>query len=984
MQMEKTDNMKLSSILQIFKNTPKACNRKSSCAGLWRRRVAALAAPALLGVSAWAYTVTGTVSDYHGEGMPDATVRLLAQKDSAFVTGTLSDTDGHFRIADVNAGRYILEATYVGYNKGYKNVRVQDKNVKIDTIRITESSVMLKETTVIGVKTPIRVMQDTIEFNADTYKTQPNSVVEDLLKRLPGVEVGSDGKITANGKEVTKILVDGKEFFADDPKVASKNLPVSMVDKLQVVDRKSDLARLTGVDDGEEETVINLTVKKGMKNGWFGTVEAGYGTDDRYVGTFNINRFWNDNQLTFIGNANNTNQMGFTDGNGSRFRRFGGDNGINNSQQFGVNFNVGNKEIFRVGGNVMYSHSSRDTRQRSNKQYLMEDSTSYENSRSNNLDKGHNIRADFRIQWKPDSFNTFDFRPQFSYNHNNSTSLSTDTLMAGAPGLPRVNRSYNDDWSKGNSYEASGRLIFNHNFASHRGRSISLMANYRFSDVKETDNDFSHNVFYRLKDALGNDSIDSYEQLTDGHTWSNNVEGRLTWTEPIGNVANGNFITAAYRINYKWNNADNIIDRRRPDFLNGPDDLNAITWSPWEYIDTLSNSFRNNFFNQEIRLGYKKVSKMMNLELGVSAQPSMSKSTDLINSARNIRERWVWNFAPFLRFRYRFDKQSSIVLNYRSRSSQPSMTQLQPVPDYSNPLNVVIGNPELKPSFTHNIMLRFMKFNPDRQSSIMSMLDAQITQNSVISHATLNSESGGRVTRYENANGVWSIRGMNMYSQPFGSSKQWSFNNAFFINYNQSVGYNNGNFNRSGSLMFNESPSIAFRPANLELELRPRYSMQATFNSLKTVKTSTVHTYGGMFNGTYYTPWGIVLATDLDFSATKGYAAGYDNNQWMWNASISYQFLPGQAATVMLKVYDLLQQKQSVSRSVSAMMISDTEYNNLTRYFMLTFTYRFNTFGKGQQPSDRNRPNFGPGAGGPPGPPPGGMGGGRRGGGPML
>jgi hypothetical protein len=925
----------------------------------------------LVAMAAWAYTVSGVISDEHGEPMADATVRLLSSRDSSFVAGGVADLDGRYALSGVKQGNYILEANYIGYSKGYRKVAVKN-NTKVDTLRLGSSSIMLGEVSAVGVKTPIKVMTDTVEFNADSYKTQPNAVVEDLLKRLPGVEVDSDGKITANGKEVTKILIDGKEFFADDPKVASKNLPVNMVDKLQVVDRKSDLARLTGVDDGEEETVINLTVKKGMQNGWFGTVEAGYGTDDRYQVTANVNHFWDGNQITFIGSANNTNDLGFTDGNGSRFRRFGGDQGINNSQSFGVNFNVGNGEILRVGGDVMYSHTNRNTIKRQARQYLFPDSVSYENSNTNATDKGHNVRADFRVEWKPDSFNTFDFRPQFSFNKNDSRSIAVDTLLAGGLGTPQVNRSYNNSSALGRSYEASGRLIYNHNFASHRGRSFSIMANYSFSDVNEDDNALTYNRFYRILNQMGTDSIDLYNQYTDNHTWANNVSARVSWTEPLGDVKKGNFLTFSYRFQYRWNNSDKMVYRQLPvDMYNIPEDPLSALLGQQEYVDSLSNSFRNNFMTQDIRVGYKKVSKMYNLEVGASAVPSMSKSTNLINGAKSIPERWVWNFAPFARFRYKFDQQSSLNFNYMGRSSQPSMTQLQPVADYSNPLNVIIGNPELKPTFSHNIRLRFQKFNPSNQSSIMTMGDAQITQNSIISRTIYDATSGGRTTTYENVNGVWNFRVMNMYSLPFGSSKTWSFNNNAFIMFNQNIGYNNGERNRSQALLFVESPALAFRPNNLELEIRPTYRVTKTVNSLPSVNTPTVHNYGGGFNGTYYTPFGLVLATDLSYSASSGYTAGYNQNEWMWNASISYQFLPGKAATVMLKVYDLLQQKQNIQRSVTANYIDDTEYNSLTRYFMLTFTYKFNTFGKGNEPSSRNNrwdgPG-GPGGGGPGGP----------------
>ena len=229
-----------------------------------------------------------------------ANVALLQMdKDSTYVKGTLPDFNGVFNLEDVPAGRYYLKCSYIGYEPTVKRVSVGEdgRDVNMGMIYLNQNTIVLKETVVMGVKTAITVKEDTIEYNADTYKTQANAVVEDLLKRLPGVEVGSDGKITANGKEVKKILIDGKEFFSDDPTMASKNIPADMVDKLQVVDRKSDLARLTGVDDGEDETVINLTVKKGMNNGWFGTVTAGYGTNKRYVGNVIANYFNNGNDL---------------------------------------------------------------------------------------------------------------------------------------------------------------------------------------------------------------------------------------------------------------------------------------------------------------------------------------------------------------------------------------------------------------------------------------------------------------------------------------------------------------------------------------------------------------------------------------------------------------------------------------------------------------------------------------------------------------
>ena len=434
-----------------------------------------------------------------------ATVRLLkANKDSTFVKGTTTDINGVFNLKGIKPGKYLLRCSYLGYNDLIKHVTVGDdgRDINMGIIKMDPNTVMLKETVVVGVKSPITVKEDTIEFNADTYKTQANAVVEDLLKRLPGVEVGSDGKITANGKEVKKILIDGKEFFSDDPTVASKNIPAEMINKLQVIDRKSDLARLTGVDDGDDETVINLTVKKGMNNGWFGTVNAGYGTDERYAGNVMINHFRDGNQFTILGGGNNVNNLGFGDGASGRFQRFGGDRGVTTSQYAGINFNVGSKEDehFRVGGDIMYSHSDRDTRTRTARQYLYEDSTSYEDANTIARDKGHNLRGDFRVKWEVDSNNTIEFRPNFSFNFNKSERADTSLTSAGDAARTIVNRSLSNFFNDGKSYEWGTRLIYNHKVASHPGRSQSLMLNYRYSNVREDADTYTNNTYYLLDD----------------------------------------------------------------------------------------------------------------------------------------------------------------------------------------------------------------------------------------------------------------------------------------------------------------------------------------------------------------------------------------------------------------------------------------------------------------------------------------------------
>ncbi|MBQ7691518.1 MAG: TonB-dependent receptor [Muribaculaceae bacterium] len=948
-----------------------------------------------------------------------ATVRLLrATTDSTLVKGTATDEHGVFDIKGVKAGKYVLKFSYLGYTDVMRHVTIgaDGRDVNLGVVSMSPNTVMLKETTVIGVKTPITVKEDTIEYNADTYKTQANAVVEDLLKRLPGVEVGSDGKITANGKEVKKILIDGKEFFADDPTVASKNIPAEMVNKLQVIDRKSDLARLTGVDDGEDETVINLTVKKGMNNGWFGTVNAGYGTDNRYAFSLMANHFNDGNQFTILGGGNNTNSLGFTDGGAQRFQRFGGDRGITKSQNVGINFNVGSKEDehFRVGGDLMYSHSDRDTRTRTARQYLFADSTSYYDAQQQARDKGNNLRGDFRLKWEIDTLNTIDIRPNFSLNFSRSTSAEVSQTRAGDAALSLVNQSLNNYRNKGNSYEFGTWMVFNHKVASHPGRSMSVNLRYNHSNVEEDGNTYTRNNYY----SLGTD--ETIDQVYDNDRITNSVGGRLSWTEPIGKVQNARFFEASYRANYRYSKADkNVYDITRgatPDPTGAGGDL-ALPYNPLyspvlrqqladaydpsvltdmdlltqvleqelgpelsrDFNTRLSNSFRNKFYDGSLMLGFRQVRKAYNLNLGFSVQHAMSSSRDRINSARDIPTRWAWSAAPYARFRYKFSSVKSMNIDYRMRATQPSIAQLQPVADESNPLNIVTGNPELKATFTHRFSVRFQDFAQMAQRSIMAMFNLNYEQNSIISRTDYDQSTGGRFTTYENVNGVWSAMAMNMMSFPFGSQKTWYFSSHLFSRFAVSKGYNNAELNRSNSFNINYSPGIAFRNSQFDLELRPRYNFQTTHNTVQTGSNRNVHTYGGQFNGTWSMPCGLVLSTDLNFSSTSGYSAGYDTKQWLWNASLAYQFLRDKAAAITLSVYDILGQKKSIYRNVTGNYIEDVAYNSLTRYGLVTFTYRFTTFKKGEQPKLKDD-DFSPGGRGPGGPGgrPGGFNGPRR------
>lgn len=838
---------------------------------------------------------------------------------------------------------------------------ISQKKAELDSL-LNHESINLDDFVIKATKAAVVTKQDTIEFNAGSYKVTPNATVEDLLKKLPGVEIGSDGKITSNGKSVTKVLVDGKEFFGEDTQMATKNLPSDLVDKVQVVDKKSDFARLTGVDDGEDETVINLTVKKNMKNGWFGNFEAGYGTDHRYSGNFNVSTFTDNNQISIVGGGNNINEQGFMDRGRGNFNSFGGSGGINESQRIGLNFNVGKTEKFRVGGNVYYSHSDRKAISNTDTQYLFPDSVSTKSAGNKSRDRGHNVYGDFRMEWKITENNSIDFRPNFSVNFRNSEMNDTSLLRAGDILKTLVNRNDNSRFNDGTSWNVGGDLIYNHKFASHPGRSFSVRARYSFSNTRQYSTSWNDILYY-----LQQDDSETLYQFIDGHQWNNNINTTLTWTEPLGDLKKGNFLQLSYRFQGRFNNSDKgTYDLPLPVDPDGfiPTGLDRVP-SDGDFNLDLSNNFRNTLLTHELKIGYKKVTSKMNLEAGMVFSPSSSKSTDLINSARDIPTNTVWNIAPYFRLRYRFSKTESLHVRYNARTQQASMSQLQPVKDVSNPLNIVIGNPDLKPTFTQSVNFHYNRYDNNRQQAIMAMLMADYSTNVIVSRTVTDPVTGGRTTTYTNANGNMNLFGMAMINQPF-RNRNWRFMAHLDARYSSHAGYINGDFNRTGNLGISPRAGVTFNCDVFQMTVNPTYSFGMTTNTLPDQKNRYTHTYGFFTDATLTLPFGLTVGTDLSFDRSTGYSAGFDNDSWLWNASVSYSTLKDKSLTFTVRAYDMLQMKKNVSRSISANQIVDSRYNDLTRYVMFSVSYTFNTM-KNRKRSGELGPDGPEGFGPPPG-----------------
>lgn len=904
-------------------------------------------------------SITGQVVEQGSEQpIEQATVRLLSVKDSTFVGGVASAANGNFSLTNIRPGSYLLHISFIGYDPLYQPLRITGNTnpVKMGKLELSDGSIELAEAIVIGKAPEVTVKNDTVEYNADSYKVTEGSMLEDLLKKMPGVEVGSDGKITVNGKEIKKIMVDGKEFFTNDPKVASKNLPAEMVEKIQVYDRKSDMTMMTGFDDGDEEATINLTVKPGMKQGWFGNAFAGYGSKDRYEGNAMVNRFINNDQFTFMGGLNNTNNMGFSDlastmfsGMGGGGRRFGGGgnsgSGITSSGNAGLNFSKEFSKKLTWSGNVRYSHSDNEAEGNVRKEsFITQDSTQLEYSQSRKNPVSDNLGAEFRFEWKPDTLTNIIFRPEISYSKSSSWGDETTDVLTNA--LDTVRRVYSDNSSNGEGYDLSARLEYSRKLNS-RGRVFSASLSGGISD-SYTDEDYYYEQ--RLKGGVGDSILDQRIRYDNS---GYNYRAYLSWVEPLGR---NNFLQLSYSFSQRQQESlKNSYSREEED-----GDYNQLD-------TTYSKNFRNDFISQRAGVSFKAQRQKYNFTIGFNVDPSYSKSENFVGDTILSKfSRSVVNLSPSAQFNYMFSKRANLRVWYNGRTSQPSMTQMQSVPDISDPLNTVIGNPDLKPTYTNNLSVRFHNFQPERQTALMVMANANYVVNDIVSFVTYDTEDRGKkTTTYTNINGNYNGNVRMMLNTPL-RNRKFSINSMTYAGYTNRNGYSNGVKNKNTQTVLTENAGIDFRSNVIDLGLSGRITYQKTNNTINT--TNNPETFNYRLGGTtaLYLPFNFKLESEIGYSTNSGYEAGYSQDEVLWDASLSKTFLKGNQGTLRFKIYDILQQRSSISYTASEQATTYSQYNTLNSYFMVHFIYRFSIFKGGASASDMNmRGRRGPGFGGP-------------------
>ena len=918
--------------------------------------------------------ISGQITDRDTkEAIEQVTIQLL-KSDSTYVAGAISNENGLFHVTAPANGKYLLKISSVGYKSTVKRIQISDnKDLAMGKIVLGAEAIMLKGAVVTAMAQKVTLKEDTFVYNSSAYRTPEGSVVEELVKRLPGAEVSDDGTITINGKEVKKILVDGKEFMTGDTKTALKNLPTSIIEKIKAYDEKSDLSKVTGIDDGEEETVLDFGIKKGMNKGLISNIDLGVGNKSRY-NMRGMGGYFNDNnRFMLFANANNTSDRGF--GGGGPGRGFGGANGLNASKMIGANYNYELKDKFKFNTSLRWNHSDGDIWSRRSSENFMGSSSSFSNSLTQNFSRSNSWNGNIRLEWMPDSMTNILFRPSISwstsdglsgsqsasYNKDPYTITSKDPLSEeGIEELDKAEAMVNSQLTNGITYSDNnnirGMLQVNRKLGN-KGRNITLRMDAKYTDNDSKSISLNNAKLYLVQTAEGKDS--TYQTNRYNLTPSKNYSyaGQLTYSEPLWKAT---FLQFSYKFTYSYSKSDRSTYDFSKYAMSGDQEyrgwdsyLNPFAGHLEDYKDDDQSRFseyRN--YTHDIRVMMRFVRQKYNLNFGVMIQPQQSKYIQDYQGVHVDTVRNVTNISPTLDFRYRFSKMSNLRVNYRGTTAQPSISQLLDITDNSDPLNISKGNPGLKPSFTQNFRLFYNNFVQNHNKGVMTFINFSTTNNSISNKVTYDEKTGGRITRPENINGNWNVMVAFMFNCSIDSAGVWNLNTDTYLGYNNYVSYlsldkqSDSQKNTTRSTTWRERLSFSYRNNWLELSLDGTLNYNHATNKLQ--PNSNLNTWQFSYGPsmTLTAPWGTSLNSSLSISSRRGYSdSSMNTDEFVWNAQLSQGFLKGKPLTIMLQFYDILRQQSTFSRAISATSRTDTEYNAINSYAMLHVIYRLNLFG---------------------------------------
>ncbi len=989
------------------------------------RKISMMIALLLIGVVSYAQpSVSLKLEDKQtGEPVGFATVSLTVKGESEPVKYVLSNGEGEAVITKVKKNTYVLKAEMMGYKMHQQTIEVE-KSLDLGTVYMQQDMKVLEAASVSAVGNPIIIKKDTIEYNASSFKTSDNDMLEDLLKKLPGVEVSADGTVTANGETIKKITIDGKTFFLDDPQLATKNLPAKIVEKVKVVERKSEQARFTGIDDGQEETIIDLSIYKGMMDGWFGNVMAGGGHDVpdqgyytaensfwdegwRYQGAGILGNFKDNSQISIIVNANNTNNRGFDDlagsmmqgmrGGGRGMGRMGGGmqggagmsgsgNGITSSWMGGLNgaWNLLDNNM-ELAGNYLYNGSSNYVEETSSKVTFMENGSRLLNDNSGfstTGSQGH--RFGIRLDHKFSESSSLLFEPQFNFgagSFSQHSDFSTRTAM-GAD-TTGTNSGFTDNTGENKNWSASGRFLYRQRLGK-AGRTVSAQINYNFSNNQMEGLNQSLTRLYQAGGNVSDPVNQRYDQLSKGASLS----GRLVYTEPL---TTNLFLEANYE--YAWNR-----NFSRKDTYNsgayGYDDLSTfLLYNPEnEVLDTTySSSILNRYINQKAGVSFTWQTDKLNAQLGAQVNPTNTHN----ETNGKVYDSKVVNWSPAARVRYMINNNMHLMLFYDGRSAQPSTSQLMPVPDNTNPLDISLGNPYLEAYFSHNIRTSFRYTNKQTFTSVNVQFNGSVVQDA-ITNAQWYDKAGTQYSIPVNGPGTGSANARIMVNSPIAKSN-FSIMSMTNARYNQSMSYigtgaletedyydaenavfnhhlfhvnypdlqNTADFlaNKTMTMSIMEMLRVTYRNDVIELVAGGRTNVSKSWYTMEMANTKATWNNNVSFSVNWTIPFGMNFKSDLNYNWYLGYTT-VQSPEFILNAELS-QLVLKKKATIALRAYDILDQAKNLMVTDASNYHQEVRNNTLGRYVVLSFTYRFGTFNNNRKGGSRG--TGGPrGMGGPP------------------
>ncbi len=881
-------------------------------------------------------SVKGSAKTDDGRPLTQASVCLyyIGSKDTV---KTITNDKGNYTFNNMLAKKAMISISHVGYKKfvdEYDFTNITDEVTNNDVV-MTRGDNMLETVTVESSK--ISIKEDTVSYRIDSTMYRKNDNVEQVLKNLPGVEVDKDGKVTAQGKEVTKVKVNGKEFFGGDVKTATRQLDADMVDKIQIVDDYGDQSAFTGVRDGDPTKTLNIQLKKDRNKGVFGNTTTGAGTENRYLASLSLNRFNNAQQFSFTGNLNNTNASPFDFSRipggangavGGLMRSFGGgaafgnNDGIATNKSFGINYRDDWSPKISVNGS--YSFSRRNTLIESNQfqenPNKNPDSTIFNTQVTNNNGLGDNHRFSFNVEYKIDSFNYVKFNPGFTIRKQSDDNL-TQFNYFDSKGSP-FNNGTNVANNLSNTPSFTGSLLFNHRFHK-KGRTLSVNLTGGKSSTTG-DDDVLNNTIVLRNGLFVNDTLDQ-NVIQDNNNHNYGVS--TSFNEQLSKKRSLEF-------NYAFNKRYVGNDRETFSELGGQRTV----------IENQTNIFENIYTTNMFGVNFRTTLKKYNYSLGLAIQPATIENNSFSGTKQKLKQNIV-NYFPVVRFSYNFSKSKSFNLNYNGNTNQPSVQQLQAAPDFSNRQNIIVGNPDLRPEFTNTMSLRYNNFNFISGDVFFSNISASFTRDKIVSNV-IRKNQGFQETRYLNKNGYFNVNAFYSISKPL-QNRKYVFVYGGNVNFNNNISFINSEKNTGQNWILTQRFGMDYKIKKwLETSGGLLYSLNDVKNSLSTDANNNIKAWSITHSARLFFKYDFIVSYDIEKTLNQGFTNNVAANPLIINGTLEKQIFKQKNGSIKLQAFDLLNENTNVGRSVNASTaaITDTRTNRLQRYFMLSFVFRFNKF----------------------------------------